>query len=291
MVQEGKKYQQIMQSILLIICAALLSATAINVFVSKANLVPSGVVGLSRLLMLEAKRLFDVEINFSVLYLFINFAMVSFVFKSIGRRFLIYSLMHVVLTSFFVSVLPAIKVTEDVILLSLFGGVVNGLGCSLALKAGGSAGGTDFLVVYFSMVKNRPMWKIVMYFNVSMLVYYGWQYDWTLAFYSIIYQVASTKIIDHYHDRYKLSSLQIITDFDKAEEVSTAILAVVRHGITKLDGRGMYHQKEKSVLYMVVNDFEIPMIVDAVRHVDEKAFIEVASVRSIDGNYRQRPLD
>ena len=70
MVQEGKKYQQIMQSILLIICAALLSATAINVFVSKANLVPRGVVGLSRLLMLEAKRLLMLRlISASCIYL------------------------------------------------------------------------------------------------------------------------------------------------------------------------------------------------------------------------------
>lgn len=289
--QRKNKQQVIIQSFLLTAFAAVLSATAINVFVSKANLVPSGVTGFARLIMLETKRIFGIQLNFSVLYLLINFLMVSFVFRSIGRRFLVLSLTHVVLTSFFVAYLPAFKVTEDVILLSLFGGVLNGVACTLALKAGGSAGGTDFLAVYYSMEKNKPMWKYVMYFNVTMLVYYGWQYDWTLAFYSIIYQVSATKIIDQYHDRYKLSSLKIITQKDRADDVSKAILEVVRHGITKIEGQGMFRQREKSILYMVVNDFEIPMIIEAIRSVDEGAFIEVASVRSIEGNYRQRPLD
>ncbi len=291
MIEKEQKHQQIIQSFLLIIIAALLSATAITVFVEKANLVPSGVAGLARLLKMEAERLFNFRINFSLLYLGINLFIVAFVFRAIGRRFLFFSLLHVVLTSFFVAYFPSFKVTEDVILLSLFGGAVNGLACTLALKAGGSAGGTDFLVVYYSMVKNKPMWKYVMYFNITMLVYYGWQYDWTLAFYSIIYQVASTKIIDQYHDRYKLSSLKIITQNDQADAVSEAILSVVRHGITKIDGQGMYHQREKSILYMVVNDFEIPLIIEAIRSVDDAAFIEVASVRAVEGNYRQRPLD
>ena len=277
------------KDIAFVVLGALFSANAIVQFVQQAQLVPSGVAGITSLILMQVSGLFNVQLNFTLLYWAINFAIIAFVYKHIGKKFLLLSLTHVFLTGFFVQVLPVFNVTHDVILLAIFGGVMNGIGSSLALKSGGSAGGTDFLAVYFSMVKNKPMWRKIMFFNISMLIYFGWQFDWTLAFYSIIYQMASTQIIDHYHDRYKLSSINIVTELP--QEVSDAILAVVRHGITKVDGVGMFKNREKSMLYLVVNAFEVPTIVSAVKAADPCAFIEIAKVQQVEGNYRQRPLD
>ena len=277
------------KDIALVVLGALFSANAIVQFVQRAQLVPSGVAGITSLILMQVSGLFNVQLNFTLLYWGINCAIIAFVYKHIGKKFLTLSLVHVFLTGFFVQVLPVFHVTNDVILLAIFGGVMNGFGSTLALKSGGSAGGTDFLAVYFSMVKNKPMWRKIMFFNIVMLIYFGWQFDWTLAFYSIIYQMASTQIIDHYHDRYKLSSINIVTELP--QEVSDSILSVVRHGITKVDGVGMYKNRNKSMLYLVVNSFEVPMIVDAIKEVDAYAFIEIAKVQQIEGNYRQRPLD
>lgn len=276
-------------NILGVVLGALFSAAAIKFFVQPGSLVPSGVAGLTSLVTMEVEKFLNIELSFSLVYLIINFSIISFVFKKLGMKFLSLSLVHVVLTSFFVEVLPAITLTKDIILMAVFGGLANGIGVSLALRANGSAGGTDFIAVYYSMVKNKPMWDKIMFFNISMLLYYGWQYNWSLAFYSIIYQILSTQIIETYHDRYKLSSIRIVTI--KPHEVSGNIHDVVRHGITKLNVTGMYNKKEKSMLYMVANDFEIDDIVDVIKETDDDAFIEIASVQRIEGNYRQRPLD
>lgn len=272
-----------------IIVGALFSATAIKVFVQAGTLVPSGVAGLTSLLVMEVDKFFGIHLSFSLFYLIINLGILSLVFKHLGKKFITLSLMHVFLTSLFVEILPAVQVTSDMILIAIFGGVINGIGVSIALKMNGSAGGTDFIAIYFSKVKNKPMWDKIMFFNIIMILYYGWQYNWNLAFYSIIYQVLSTIVIDTYHDRYKLSSIRIITTMPN--DVSENIMNNVRHGITRLDGMGMYKKRDKSMLYMVVNTFQVDSIVDAVNEVDSGAFIEIASVQRIEGNYYLQPLD
>lgn len=276
-------------NIVLVVAGALFSSIAITSFVRVGNLIPSGMSGLSMLILMESQSKLGISLSYGVIYLLLNAILLSLVFKKLGPKFLVLSFTHVVLTSLFIEILPPLSLTHDEVLIPIFGGILNGLGSTLALKANGSAGGTDFIAIYYSMVKNKPQWDKIMYFNAALLIYSGWQYNWDLAFYSIIYQVISTKIIDTYHDRYKLSSLNIITTMP--DEVSEAILQTTRHGITKTEGLGVFKQVDVSVLYLVANDFEIKNIVKAIKEIDQKAFIEISTVERIEGNYRQKPLD
>lgn len=272
-----------------VVLGALFSASAIRFFVRPADLVPAGAGGVSILFIKEMHRLFGLELSYGLVFLIVNTAILMFVIKKLGKKFIALSFLHVFFTSIFVEVLPAMQLTYDPILLAVFGGVINGMGSSLALRMNGSAGGTDFIAIYFSMVKNKPMWDKIMLFNIAVLMYSGWQYNWGLALYSIIYQISSTKIIETYHNRYKLSSLHIVTTMP--QEVSEAIFKVSRHGITKIDGLGVYKSKYKAMLYMVANDFELQAILNAITNVDPKAFIEISTVDRIAGNFRQKPLE
>ena len=268
---------------------ALFSAMAIRFFVRPADLVPAGAGGVSILLIKESARIFNITLSYGVVYLLINAAILLLVYKKLGKKFITLSFLHVALTSLLVEILPGFQMTNDKILLAIFGGVVNGIGSSLALRMNGSAGGTDFIAIYYSMVKNKPMWDKIMMFNIAVLMYSGWRYDWSLALYSIMYQMASTKIIETYHNRYKLSSLSIITSHPDA--VTEKVLQITRHGITKLDGIGVFKNKYKAFLYMVVNEFEAGQIIGAIKEPDPKASIEISSVERIEGNYRQKPLE
>lgn len=278
-----------LKQILGTVLGAVFSAVAVKLFVQAAGLVPAGIGGISVLAIKEIERLFNFTINYSILYFSLNIIVLLFVYKKLGRKFIILSFLHVFLTSTFIEFIPSFYISSDPIILAIFGGVINGLGSSLALRSDGSAGGTDFIAIYFSVVRNKPMWDKIFLFNMMVLVYSGWQYNWEMALYSILYQFASTQIVNTYHNRYKLSSLRIVTSYP--EEVSHSILACTRHGITKLDGLGVYHKQYKSMLYMVANEFETKTIVAAVKKADPKAFIEVAQVTRIEGNYRQKPLD
>lgn len=272
-----------------VIFGALLSSLALKLFVQKAQLVPSGITGVTTLFQKELSSVFGINISFGPLFLLLNVLVFLFVSKHIGKKFVTLSFIHVGFTSLFVSMIPRISLTDDVLLLTIFGGILNGLGISLALKMGGSSGGLDFISVYYATVKNRPMWHNVLIFNMFLLLYNGWRYDWTLSFYSIIYQFISTEILSNFHDRYKLSSLRIITIYPN--EVSEAILKQVRHGITRFEGYGMFQKKKRYMLYMVVNSFEIKEVLNAIKETDPHAFIEVSTVNRIEGNYHQRPIE
>lgn len=272
-----------------VIVGAFLSSIALKIFVRNASLLPSGVTGVTTLIQREVDVMFGWSIPFGPLYLVLNVLIFLLVAKHIGKKFMALSFVHIIFTSIFVSIIPEFTLTNDIILLAIFGGILNGLGVTLALKMGGSSGGIDFISIYYSTVKNKPMWDKVLMFNIALLIYNGYRFDWTLSFYSIIYQFVSTEILSNYHDRYKLSSLRIITV--QPEPVSEAILKVVRHGITRFEGMGVYHRQSRYMLYMVVNSFEINDVLDAVKNADPTAFIEISNVYRIEGNFRQKPID
>ncbi|WZU00478.1 YitT family protein [Erysipelothrix sp. D19-032] len=121
-----------------VILGAMLSATAITSFVRPADLVPRRSWWCYHPSIKEMNRLFGLTLSYGFLFLIINIILLSFVIKKLGKRFLILSFMHVFLTSIFVEILPAFKLTYDPILLAVFGGVVNGVGSSIALRMNGS---------------------------------------------------------------------------------------------------------------------------------------------------------
>ena len=284
-----KKLNISIRDIIFVVCASLFSSAAVVWFVRPGQLIPAGISGTTQLIIMGFETQFGIVMSYGLVYLIINLILLSFVFNKLGKKFLILSFIHVFLTSTFIEVLPMLNITQDIVLVAIFGGMLNGIGSTISLRAQGSTGGTDFIAIYYSMVKNKPQWDKIMLFNGALLIYAGWTYNWDIAFYSIIYQFVSTKLIDTYHNRYKLSSIHVVTK--RPDEVSQAMLAVTRHGITKTDAIGVFKQQETSILYMVASDFELKCISKAIMEADEKAFIEISTVDRVAGNYRQKPLD
>ena len=284
-----KSFNISVKDIIYIVVGALFSSAAVVWFVRPGSFIPSGMSGTTMLIILGFETQMGIVISYSIVYLILNMVLLGFVFGKLGTKFLLLSFIHVFLTSLLIGVLPPLHLTSDPVLLAVFGGVLNGFGSTIALRANGSTGGTDFIAIYYSMVKNKPQWDKIMLYNGALLIYAGYTYNWTTAFYSIIYQFVSTKLVDTYHNRYKLSSLHVVTHHP--DEVSKAMLAVTRHGITQTDAIGVFKQKETTILYMVASDFEVQRIVDAIKEVDRKAFIEISTVDRVEGNYRQKPLE
>ena len=157
-----------------------------------------------------------IEIPFSVFYFLLNIPLTLLVYKYVGHRFTIFSVLQYSLTSLFTELLPTFPITSDMLLIAVFGGIVGGLAISIALRSDASSGGTDFIAIYASTKYNAPTWSYVMYFNAAMLIVAGVLFGWEQALYSIIYQFCSTQVVQGMHLRYKLNSLFIITE--KPEE-------------------------------------------------------------------------
>lgn len=142
-------------------------------------------------------------------------------------------------------------VYKDVLLISVFGGLINGFAISLCLNVGTTTGGTDFISIFLSQQKGIDAWNYILAGNVLMLVVAGALFGWSIALYSIIYQFCSTQIIQALYKRYQKETMFIISD--KSNEIYRAIRERTNHDATLFQGIGCYEEKQKTLIYSVIN--------------------------------------
>lgn len=272
-----------------VLLSAFIYALNVKVFVEGGNLFPGGFSGISLLFTKTMSVFFNIEIAFGYIYVFLNIIVIGFVYRFIGKKFMMYSMIHIFATSFFSLILPSFPITDDLLLISVFGGIINGIAIVLSLRVGASSGGTDFIAIYTSNKYRIQSWQYVMYFNAGVLMIAGVLFGFNQSLYSIIYQFCSTQIVTNLHKRYKLSQIMLITE--QPDLVSQEILAHFRHGITKLEAEGMYSHTSKYVLLLTCGSFQVHQIIKTAQNVDEKIFINVSNIEKVVGNYYQQPLD
>lgn len=271
------------------VMSATIEAIALTTFTVPGQIYPSGVTGLSRLASDLLEKYLSFNLSYYYIYAVINIILAIIVFKYIGKLFTIFSLIQVLLVSFFASIFKPIITVDNVLLLSIFGGIVNGFAVGLALSHNISSGGFDFLSIYFSDKYNKSMWNYILALNCLVVCTAGIIFGWERAMYSIIFQFVSTTIVNKMHKRYTHQTLLIITKIP--EEVSKAMLGSVRHGITKLKAEGEYKHETQYILYSVINTYQKPQVVSAIRKTDPNAFICVSDDKEVIGNYYRKPLD
>jgi uncharacterized membrane-anchored protein YitT (DUF2179 family) len=274
---------------LVITISAIIAAININVFVYSGNFFPGGFSGISVLINRLGLQYWNIDIPYGILYILLNIFPTILVFKYIGKRFTLYSILHFTLVSIFTLILPMVKLEYDIILITIFGGIFAGISVVLALMQNASGGGTDFIAIYASNRYRKPIFNYIMYGNMVILSIAGILFGWEEALYSIIYQFVVTQVIESRYERYKYMALNMITELPN--EVSAAIFKETRHGITKLWGEGAYSQKPKCMLYMVVNAFEVNDVVQAAKSADPKIFITISKAEKIIGNYFLKPIE
>ena len=272
-----------------IVLSAFLYSVSMQVFVNSGNLFPGGFAGLSLLVTRSLSKFANIELSFSVVYILLNIFPTLLVYKYIGHRFTIFSIIQILLVSLFTFILPRYQLTSDPLLIAVFGGLLSGLGISIALRHGASSGGTDFLAIYFANKLKRPTWNYVFVASAVVILFAGFLFGWNAALYSIIYQFCNTQMVSLRHDRYKLANLIIVTR--KADEVEARLLGTVRHGITILSAEGGYAHRPEKVLLMTVNAFQVEDLVEAAKKADPHVFINISHTERIVGNYYQAPLE
>lgn len=278
-----------LKSFVLVVLSAILGALSIKIFIENGNLFPGGFAGISILSQRLLARYFDIYIPFGVIYLALNVYPTFLVYQYVGKWFTRYSILQILLVSLFVEIIPAMTITNDILLIAVFGGIFAGVAASLSLMANASGGGTDFIALYISNKTNAQSWNYILAGNAVLLTIAGVLFSWEVALYSIIFQFVATTIVSNMYQRYKLMSIRMFTTVP--DELSDAILSQTRHGITKIWGEGGYSKKQICMLYMVVNSYEVNHVVSIAQRVDAKVFIDVSKTEKVIGNYYRKPLD
>ena len=269
--------------------ASIIMALNINSFVHTGGLLPGGASGLTLLIQESMRKFFGIKLSYTLIDLLINAIPVYIGFRYIGKNFTMLSCWVIVLTSILTDMLPAVSITEDTTLISIFGGLINGFAISLCLLADSTSGGTDFIAIYLSEKRGVDSFSVPLIINGMILLMAGVLFDWDKALYSIIFQFASTLAIRVLYRKYQKATLFIITN--KPREVCDVIHEVSNHSATVIDGEGSYEHSERNVVYSVVNAAEAGKVVNKIKEKDKEAFVNVIKSERILGRFYQRPTD
>lgn len=279
--EEGKR-------LLLIVIASVLMAINIKSFVRAGGLFPNGFNGITLLIQRSAEQFLNVALPFSIINFVLNAIPATICFFKIGKKFTIYSALSIVLTSILTDLLPSMPITYDVLLICIFGGLINGFAIGLCLKGRATSGGTDFIAIFLSERMNIDAWNYILIGNAGVLVIAGLLFGWDKALYSIIFQFTSTQVVHLLNVRYQKATLFIVSK--DSEEIFDKI-KVTHHGATMFSGTGLYKDQPRNIIYSVVAQDQVKKIVQETRAVDPEAFINVLKTEQVWGNFYRPPHD
>jgi uncharacterized membrane-anchored protein YitT (DUF2179 family) len=275
---------------ILVICiAALIMALNIKTFVRAGGLYPGGATGLTILIQRLAERFFALSLPYTLINLLLNAVPIYIGFKFIGKKFTLYSCLMIVLTSVLTDIIPAHVITYNTLLISIFGGMINGFVISLCLSMDATTGGTDFISIYLSEKTGMDSWNLVLVINIVILSAAGIAFGWDKALYSIIFQYASTQVLHEMYKRYQKETVFIVTN--RPKEICDAISEVSHHGATILRGEGSFEHTERSLVYSVVSREEGKTVLSTVKKADPDAFVNVIRTEELSGRFYQRPTE
>lgn len=273
---------------ILVICfASFLMALNIKSFVRTGGLYPEGATGLALLIQRAADMFLHITIPYTIVNILLNAIPVYIGFRFIGKKFTMYSCLMIVLTSVLTDIIPGYAITYDTLLISIFGGLINGFVIGLCLHMNATTGGTDFIAIYLSEKKEIDSWNVVLGINVVILAAAGVLFGWDKALYSIIFQYTSTQVVHILYRKYQHETLFIVTN--KATEVYEVISKMSNHGATIMEGEGSYEHQERKIVYSVVSSAQSKSIIREVKKADPHAFVNAIKTEQIAGRFYQKP--
>lgn len=275
--------------ILCILVGSLMMAANIKIFVRAGNTFPGGIAGLTLLIQKSFLEFANLDVPYSLINYTLNIFPAIIGFKMIGKKFTMFSILQIALVGALVDIIPQQAVTYDALLIAVFGGIINGTSIGIILKGGASTGGTDFIGVFISEKLKQNSWNYIFGFNCIVLMVAGILFGWESALYSIIFQYASTQMVNALHTRHKKVTLNIMTT--KADEIDQKLLKLTHHGVTRFEGVGCYLKEDVSMLYTVVSSEQVNDILDLIHQIDEHAFVNAIKTHTIQGRFHQEPID
>ena len=274
-----------LKNFIMLTIAGIINAIGVTMFISPVNLYDSGISGTSILLSQLT------PLSLSVFLVLLNIPLFIYGTKKQGTTFTTYAIYTVIIYSVVAwlinDVLPIdVSVAspiakKDLLLCALFGGIISGTGSGLAIRYGGAMDGIEVMAVVFAKRVGISVGTFVMLYNVLLYVVCGlFMQDWILPLYSIVTYYAGLKTIDFIVDGVdRAKSAIIITEHPT--EICDALSSHFECGITKLDAKGGYSNKDKAMIYFIVNRFQVARMKDIVHQIDPHAYITISEVADV----------
>lgn len=267
--------------------AGIINAFGVTFFLSPVKLYDSGISGTSMLL----SQLTPEWLSLSFFLILLNVPLFLYGLKKQGKVFTVYAIYTVIVYSIaawlITDILP-VDVSfasplagQDLLLCALFGGLISGMGSGLAIRFGGAMDGIEVMAVIFAQRLGITVGTFVMGYNIVLYILCGIAiHSWILPLYSIVTYMAALKTVDYIVEGIDRSkAAYIITS--KPDEVCAALSEQFGQGMTIIDAKGYYSNSEKSLIYFVLNRFQLSSMRNIVHTIDKSAYISITEIADI----------
>jgi len=274
-----------LKNLILLTIAGFINAFGITIFLAPVKLYDSGISGTSMLLSQVT------PISLSLFLLILNIPLFIFGYKKQGLTFTVYSLYAVAmysLGSYLITDVLPIDVSfasplagNDLLLCALFGGLISGVGSGLTIRFGGAIDGVEVMAVLFAKRIGVTVGTFVMVYNVILYVIAGvLMGSWILPLYSIVTYGAGLKTIDFIVEGIDRSKAAMIIT-SKPDEICRTLMETFESGLTKIPAKGGYSGGDMTMVYFILDRFQISKMTDIVHGIDENAFITITEVADV----------
>ncbi len=277
------------RKIALIILGSILQAIAINIFIANADLYSGGVVGVALFFTTILAKI-NINLGIGTVFFILNLPLLFLAWFKLGKRFSFYTILAVVSFSIIAKFVPTnIAVSENVLLITIFGGILMGVAITLVLKAGGSTGGIDIISMYLSERSGRPMGAYAISINIVVFSLVAIVASFEVVLYSIINAYICAIVIDKLHTRYR--KLTLLVNTRMAKEVIEEYHNKSTRGVTIIPAVGAYTKEPQDILYFVISSYELSPTLELIKRIDANAFININKTERVFGNFKQIDLD
>ncbi|MFI3603206.1 YitT family protein [Vagococcus fluvialis] len=281
--------KQHMEKVSMAVINGILQAIALNMFWRPGHIYASGVTGLGQIVVTLTENITGVELPMSVILYMLNVPLFILAWYKISKKFTIFTMISVFMTSLFIQIIPVTALSTDPIICAIFGGAVCGLGVGLALKSGLSSGGLDIVSVTIRKMTGKNVGSLNIIINACIILTSGFLFGWPYAFYSAFSIFVNGKVVDVVFTKQKKMEIMIITT--KPDAVIEQVQRRIRRGITILNNaEGAFSHEKQTVLITIITRDQIPLLQIAMRDSDPKAFVSISDNVKIMGNFYE-PLD
>lgn len=272
---------------IMLTAAGIINAFGISLFLMPVKLYDSGISGTSMLLAQQTPE----WLSLSVFLIILNVPLFIYGMKRQGTAFTIsavYTVLIYSVTSWLITDVLPVDVSlasplagTDLLLCALFGGVISGMGSGLAIRYGGAMDGIEVMAVIFAKKLGLSVGSFVMIYNVMLYIICGFAIkSWILPLYSIVTYYAALKTVDFIVDGLQRSKAAMIIT-SEPEKISSRLMKEFGCGVTLIEAKGGFSGTDRSVLYFVVNRFQVMKMKDIVQKADPLAYVTLTEVADI----------
>ena len=275
-VSKFSKFMKWVKNLLFLTIGAIITAFALESFLVPNNIIDGGVIGISMIVSHITK------LNLGLLILIINTPFIIMAFKKMGAKFVVQTVYANIILAVFLNLFHHYKVTGDLLLSTVFGGIILGFGVGVILKHEGSLDGTEMLSLVEARRFGCSVGEFIMGINVFIYLAAGKVFSWESAMYSIMTYFIASKVIDMVMEGLNSSkSVRIISD--EATAIGQALIEKLDISVTYLQGIGGYTGQDKDLIYCVISRLELPKMLDIIKEIDSNAFVSVVDVHEVYG--------